>query len=128
MQQRELQQSRNRATVTILLFALLYGVCNVPLLVIYIIRTVSVATYNDMKLGYELFKFDELDYYYTAVSIILPAANSAANPALYFWRMPALREYYTWTGIRRKIGIFGRQQSMNVSINSRVDTSKKTSI
>ena len=128
VQQRELQQSRNRATVTILLFALLYGVCNVPLLVIYIIRTVSVATNNDMKLGYELFKFDELDYYYTAVSIILPAANSAANPALYFWRMPALREYYTWTGIRRKIGIFGRQQSMNVSINSRVDTSKKTSI
>ena len=41
-QQRELQLSRNKATVTILLFALVYGVCNVPLVVDYIFLTYAI--------------------------------------------------------------------------------------
>ena len=39
VRQRNLQESRNRATVTILLFALLYGVCNIPLVFEYIFKT-----------------------------------------------------------------------------------------
>ena len=46
VQQRELQQSRNRATVTILLFALLYGVCNVPLVIDFVVLTSDVIKNN----------------------------------------------------------------------------------
>ena len=48
VQQRELQQSRNRATVTILLFALLYGVCNIPIVVTYILMSYSLVN-DDMQ-------------------------------------------------------------------------------
>ena len=41
VQQRNLRESRYRATVTILLFALLYGVCNIPLVFEYIFKTYS---------------------------------------------------------------------------------------
>ena len=103
VQQRELQQSRNRATATILLFALLYGVCNIPLALNLMINTISVATEN-LEIGYNLFKFDKHLYYMNATFTLLPAANSAANPILYFWRMPALREYIM-SGIRRMLGL-----------------------
>ena len=101
VQQRELQQSRNRATVTILLFALLYGVCNVP----YVVDQILVLIYTKNRQGHqELYKFDPLLYYRSVTYLLLPAVNSAANPILYFWRMPPLREY-TLTGIRRILGL-----------------------
>ena len=103
VQQRELQQSRNRATVTILLFALLYGVCNVPFVVSQILLTHFSVTKNLRKFDI-LFTFDSLFYYRTATHILLLAVNSAANPILYFWRIPSLREY-TLTGIRRILGL-----------------------
>ena len=101
VQQRELQQSRNRATVTILLFALLYGACNVPLAFNFMASTFCVIR-NDWKVCSNLLKFDKHLHYRNAIFAILPSANSAANPILYFWRMPALRVYFM-TGIRRKL-------------------------
>ena len=103
VRQGELRQSRNRATVTILLFALIYGVCNLPFLFIYIVRLMSEIIENP-HLNYQVFKFDRLDYYFNAASTLLLAANSAANPVLYFWRMPALRERIT-AGIRKIFGL-----------------------
>ena len=90
--QREQQQSRNRATVTILLFALVYGICNVPLIVDNIIQTYCMYS-STMGLCYDTFyEFDTQQYYNTAMRTLLLATNSAANPILYFWRMPALRK------------------------------------
>ena len=103
VQQRELQQSRNRATVTILLFALLYGVCNVPLVTEFVVFAFGLITDNQQILNV-LYKFDKHLHFQNAVTTLLPAANSAANPILYFWRMPALREY-TMSGIRRMLGL-----------------------
>ena len=102
VQQRELQQSRNRATVTLLLFALLYGVCNIPFAVDNVFVTYCLGI-NDWQIYYDLLKFDKHLYYWNAMATLLLAANSAANPILYFWRMPALREYIM-SGIRRMLG------------------------
>ena len=102
VQQRELQQSRNRATVTILLFALLYGVCNVPLVIDFVVLTSDVVIKTNVF--YNFYLFDKHYYYQNAALTLLPAANSAANPILYFWRMPALREYIM-SGIRRMLGL-----------------------
>ena len=111
VQQRELQQSRNRATVTILLFALLYGVCNIPLVTMYILHT--HAWNYDIENWYgEWFSFDTRRYYYNSVDLLLLAANSAANPVLYFWRMPRLREYTTKRLIRA-MGIVSRGRTSN---------------
>ena len=90
IRQRNLRASRYRATVTILLFALLYGVCNIPLVLEYIFKTYSRSK-NDMNWYSDLYKFDTQLYYYNATNTLLIAANSAANPILYFWRMPHLR-------------------------------------
>ena len=103
VQQRELQQSRNRATVTILLFALLYGVCNMPLVVDFMFFTFGLAK-NDMQIYANFYQFDKHLYYDNASATLLLAANSAANPILYFWRMPALGEYIM-SGIRRMLGL-----------------------
>ena len=105
VQQQEVQRSRNQATVTILLFAALYGVCNIPVAINYILIT-HLWIAKGINWDYRLYGFDfdtEL-YYNIASQIILLAANSAANPALYYWRMPALREG-TLSSIRRKLGL-----------------------
>ena len=102
IQQRELQRSRNRATVTILLFALLYGVCNLPLVIHNVVVAICVST-NNWQIYLTFYKFDVHFYYRNAENILL-AANSAANPILYFWRMPALREY-VMKRIRRILGL-----------------------
>ena len=91
--QQELQQSRNRATVTVLLFALVYGVCNVPLVVESIVQTYAYHTDN-MEWYDNYYQFDTQFYYYNAIFTVLLAVNSAANPILYFWRMPRLREFF----------------------------------
>ena len=88
--QRELQQSRNKATVTILLFALLYGVCTLPLVVDYLVKSYSLFQRRwDTSLNF--YKFDRKHYYRSAVRTLLIAVNSALNPIFYIWRMPRLR-------------------------------------
>ena len=91
-QQPELHNSRNRATVTILLFALLYGVCNAPILADSILRTYSYSI-KTMAWYDDLHQFDRQLYYSNAVNTILVAANAGANPILYFLRMPSLRQF-----------------------------------
>ena len=91
--QQELQQSRNRATVTILLFALVYGVCNVPLAVHSILGTYAYHTDN-WKWYINLMQLDKQLYFYNAITTVSLAVNSAANPILYFWRMARLREFF----------------------------------
>ena len=100
-QLRELQQSRNRATVTILLFALLYGVCNIPIVVDMILLTHGV---NNEEWYFNMFKFDKQGFYDNTVWILLPAVNSTANPILYCWRMPRFRKA-TLNEIRRMFGL-----------------------
>ena len=90
--QRALRQSRHKATVTILLFAVLYGVCNVPIVVKLIIQTYTVHTRGDYN---DFYEFDTwpFRYYHNATWTLLLAVNSAVNPVLYFWRMCALRRH-----------------------------------
>ena len=103
VQQNELQQSRNRATITILLFALLYGVCNIPMVVHYIIFTIFLSTRN-RESYIRLYQFDSSAYCRIAAFTLVRAANSAANPIFYYWRMPALREY-TMAGAKKLMGL-----------------------
>ena len=99
VQQRELQQSRNRATVTILLFAMLYEVCNIPNVVNRILM-LHVKISRDTNWYKEMFEFDEYRYFANMITYLLLGANSAANPVLYLWRMPTLREQVV-SGIMR---------------------------
>ena len=101
--QRKIQQSRNRATVTILLFALLYGVCNIPLVILQAVYTLSVIA-KSPDIYFNFYKFDKHIFFRNATMTLLLAANSAANPILYYWRMPALREYIM-SGMRRMLGL-----------------------
>ena len=92
VQQRELQQSRNRATVTILLFTLLYGICNTPY-TLYILSLMLNSSDLIPNGAFGYLEFDVKKYYLTVISTLLLAANSALNPLLYLWRMLQLREY-----------------------------------
>ena len=120
VQQRELQQSRNRATVTILLFALLYGVCNLPLVISYVLYTFCLFT-EKWGIYYKFYQFDRHLLYQNTETTLLLAANSAANPILYFWRMPALREYIM-KGIRRMLGLNREVRRRAVNIAQQAET------
>jgi hypothetical protein len=92
VQQRELQRSRTRATITIFLFALVYGVCNLPMVYDYIAQTDAMYR-NDYSSYKKQLAFDTHSFYNNTTNLLMIAANSAANPALYFWRMPRLRRH-----------------------------------
>ena len=100
VQQREISQSRNRATVTILLFALIFESCNIPLTVYFFLLGYSSITGNSNLLD-NVFKLDKTFYFRQAV-FLLCAGNSAANPVLYFFRMPSLK-VHTCNNIRRLV-------------------------
>ena len=117
VQQTELQQSRNRATVTILLFALLFGVCNGPL-VVHITKFTFCSITGQFILFFELYDFDTQFYYENAIYALLPAVNSAANPILYLWRMKPLREY-TMTRARKILRLKRVQVKRPAAINSK---------
>ena len=116
LQQRELQRSRRRATETILLFALLYGICNVPLVFDFILLTCSKFTEDPNQWHLDRYKFDTHYYYFTAMRTLLLAVNSAANPVLYFWRMPRLREN-VMKEVWRRSGDLSRERSRSVGNN-----------
>ena len=92
VRQMEIRKSRKRATITILLFALVYGVCNVPMVVEYILQTYAASRQDGWEWFNDVFSFDTLWNYSNTTHIVLIAANSAANPVLYYWRMSPLRE------------------------------------
>ena len=101
--QRKVQENRSRATVTILLFALVYGVCNLPLVVMYVFQTYAVIS-NNWAWFRRMNGFDTQGYYSNFVYTLLIAINSAANPVLYFWRMPSLRDY-TINGAKKALRV-----------------------
>jgi hypothetical protein len=89
---RQLQRSRNRASLTIFLFAIVFGICNYPMVVMWVI---------DKNLKYTRFlSLNAHMYLSNATTIVLLAANSAVNSVLYFWRMRRYREFVL-SGIRR---------------------------
>ena len=126
VQQRELQQSRNRATVTILLFALLYGVCNLPLVISYTLYTFCLFA-DKWGICMKFYQFDKHLLYRNTETTLLLAANSAANPILYFWRMPALREYIM-SGIRRMLGLNREVRGLTANIGHQADTARTSGV
>ena len=127
--QRAQHRSRNRATVTILLFALLYGACNVPLVVDFILLTWAWFT-EDSDWYFNVYKFDKQFYYYSAMKTLLLAANSAANPILYFWRIVPLREF-TVSGIKKLLGLGNVPevvQNRNCTVQTEVATITTTEV
>lgn len=89
---RRYQRHRNRATTTILLFSILYEVCNVPDVVRLIVLT-HAALGPGMQYYHDFFEFDMPQEYFLNFTWTLSiVANSALNPLLYFWRMRRLRE------------------------------------
>ena len=87
------QRSKNRATVTILLFALVYGICNAPLTAEIILRNYHLHIIKNYGGFLDLYAFDTHFYFNVATITLLLVANSAANPVLYLWRMHRLRKY-----------------------------------
>ena len=83
---------KKRAVWTILLFALLYVLCNGPFIFENIISTHVYLT-NNRDLYLSLYNFDSHCYFANVAFTLLVAGNSAANPILYVWRMPRLRAH-----------------------------------
>ena len=117
VKQKELQQSRNRATVTILLFALIFEICNVFFAVYFFLLGYSFITDNS-NLFDKVFKFDKT-YYFRQAIFLLCAGNSAANPVLYFSRIPSLKEKAIGS-IRRFVRCIIKLPRFDVQI-SRID-------
>ena len=106
-QQSAIHRSRRRATWTILLFALVYGVCNVPFAIDYITKVYQF--YVERRQWHEnIPAFDEEFYFYNTKTTLMLAVNSAVNPVLYFWRMGRLRAYVVVT-IRRVLRMGTRE-------------------
>ena len=126
VEQKDLQRSRNRATVTILLFAVLYGVCNIPKAVDFILATYSRHTDNIMWY-FQLYQFGTQYYYYNAMHTLLIAANSAANPIIYFWRMPPLREG-TLSSMRKSLRVNKVQPEVRGESLSKHSRSKQPTV
>ena len=91
--QTELRKSRNRATLTIILFALVYALFNGPLVVSEILHTIDYHT--NYKFDFHSFDYNGkyLLYYDNFVSMLSVSLNAAINPLLYLWRMPSAREF-----------------------------------
>ena len=87
-----LHQSRIRATVTIMIFALVYIIFNVPLVLKVILQFI------DSYLGGKTLAFDwtsppYVAYFSNFVQIVSVAMNSAINPLIYLWRMESFRRF-----------------------------------
>ena len=77
-QQSVLHRSRRRATWTILLFALVYGVCNIPFIIDYITKVYRF--YVERRQWHEnIPEFDEGFYFYNTKTTLMLAVNSAVN-------------------------------------------------
>ena len=89
----ELRKSRNRATVTIMLFAGVWALLNVPLVVSEILHTIDY--HCDYRFDFHSFDYNGvyLLYYDNFVSVLSVSVNAALNPLLYLWRMPSCRVF-----------------------------------
>ena len=77
VKQKEVQLSRNKATITILLFALLYELCNLSMVAYKIITIIHFLSGKCSS----LFELDEKQYINNGVKLLC-VGNSAVNPIL----------------------------------------------
>ena len=108
---KELQRSRNRATVTILLFTGVYTIFNVPLVVSEILHTIDY--HSDYSFDFHSFDYNGkyMLYFDNFVSMLSVSLNAAINPLLYLWRMPGCQSY-----IKRRSLLAVNPRSRSVSI------------
>ena len=79
-------KKKRYATITLILFTMVYIVFNVPLCVIYIIQTISDHTGNN------IFSFEYPNFYFTNfIHTLSVPLNSALNPVIYYYRMKNFR-------------------------------------
>lgn len=113
---RELQKSRNRATITILLFTGVYALFNVPLVVSEILHTIDY--HSDYIFDFHSFDYNShyMLYYDNFVSLMSVSLNAAINPALYLWRMNGCKDF-----VKRKSMQLSTPRS-HCSLNIRKDS------
>ena len=85
------QEMQRRAGVTIILFTLLYLICNVPVVVVilmYALVFIRGIPYTHVFSSVFLYW-----YSWVVIYIIGVALNSTLNPLLYLWRMHHFRDF-----------------------------------
>ena len=131
-------QSKKRATITIMLFAMVYFACNIHLVWILFLFACAPSTAHKI---WPWFFVHTHGYLNTTIDTLLLAANSAANPVLYFWRMSRLRDFALCRkrrGSRRRktvrypCGVYNfgcrwnmRRSSRSTSMSSSINSKKK---
>ena len=91
---RDEDKAKTYASVTIVLFTLLYVILNIPTLIFWIM----MLRHWDSGYTSSLMKFDQPYYFYSNfVDVLTVALNSLLNPVLYLWRMRELRKYLSPT-------------------------------
>ena len=100
-----LKNSRNKATVTILLFSAVYAIFNVPVVASKILYHIDIFT--GYKFNFHSFDYDREYYYYfeNFTFTLSVALNSTLNPVLYLWRMVSFRKYVRNRFSRDNVGI-----------------------
>ena len=110
-------QANREVTITIILFTLIYMVCNLPQVVMHFITIIGQSidsTQNFMDWDKPYF------YWFKFYMTLLVPINSALNPILYLWRMKKMRES-TRNIIKRCVKV------ANQTISSPLSTTRKTS-
>ena len=113
-------EGKKYASMTIVLFTLLYVVLNIPTLIYWIMMLVHWRS----DYSSSLMKFDQPYYFYSNfVEVISVALNSLLNPVLYLYRMRELRSYVTSNvGVLKKFTrqstVRGRQATRSTDLNS----------
>ena len=117
-------KKQEEATKTVIIFTVMYVVCNIPIFIYNIffwVWNLSIDRTN-VYMTYSRFMESYLEVYSTVfltsyssivVSRVFPAINSTLNPVLYYWRMEKFRVFLhtVWT-----VSNFGNSQSENVEL------------
>ena len=115
-----LRRSRYKATMTIILFALVYGIFNIPLAIAWILQTIEV--HNDEQFNF--FSFDTSLYFTIFTRTLTVALNSALNPLLYVWRMPSFRVFV----VAELRGLFSSHPRQKVSNTGTVYNNRNSNV
>ena len=113
-------EGKKYASMTIVLFTLLYVVLNIPTLIYWIMMLVHWRSDYTSS----LMKFDQPYYFYSNfVEVISVALNSLLNPVLYLYRMRELRSHVTsYVGVLMKFArqstVRGREATRSTDLNS----------
>ena len=106
----EARKSKREASVTIVLFTLLYVILNIPTLIFWIM----MLRHWDSGYTTSLMNFDHPYYFYSNfVDVLTVALNSLLNPLLYLVRMRELRRASLWCCHSQQVA--SQSQSTNLS-------------